>query len=352
MATSALTPNLAAATNGPADAAGFAAARAVCRRHATSFYLASIFLPNAKREAAHAVYAFCRMIAEAFDQIDEDIEGARGLRHHPAVASPVGGCATCGPTGSLDARLATFRERLDDIYAGRLELPMPESRSEPQHALHAFARTADAYEIPKQYFMDLAEGCRMDLTVARYATWSALERYCYHAAGVVGLIMTAIFGVTHSGAGEQAIKMGNAIQLTNILRDLKGDWDRGRVYLPLEDMARFRYSERDLANGAVNENFRELMRFQISRARRLYQEAAEGLCWLADDGSRLTASTMMVVHSGILDAIERNDYDVFSRRARLSSVQKMRKLRTAWRLARRTPGGALPPLFSTRRAAT
>src|SRR5688572_18142222 len=182
MATSALTPNLAAATNGPADAAGFAAARAVCRRHATSFYLASIFLPNAKREAAHAVYAFCRMIAEAFDQIDEDIEGARGLRHHPAVASPVGGCATCGPTGSLDARLATFRERLDDIYAGRLELPMPESRSEPQHALHAFARTADAYEIPKQYFMDLAEGCRMDLTVARYATWSALERYCYHAA--------------------------------------------------------------------------------------------------------------------------------------------------------------------------
>ena len=186
----------------------------------------------------------------------------------------------------------------------------------------------------------------MDLTVSRYATWSSLERYCYHSAGVLGPVMSCVFGVTHSGAAGQAIKMGNAMRLTGILRDIKQDFDRGRVYLPLEDLATFRYSERDLAAGTVNENFRELMRFQIARARRLYSEGAEGLCWVAGDGSRLTASTLAMVSSGVLDAIERQGYDVFSRRASLTTGQKLRRLPMAWRVARRGPDAALPPLFS------
>lgn len=322
----------------------FAAARAICRRHARSFYFASVFLPRAKRDAAYSVYAFCRMIDDAIDNDDPSIENASGLRQHPAVVSPIhlqqiekpAGCST------LEVRLGMFRDRLAEIYENKLELPVVESRSEAQHALRAFQETVHRYEIPKEYFLDLAEGCRMDLSVTRYATWASLEKYCYHVAGVVGLIMSCVFGLQHSGAHQQAIKMGNAMQLTNILRDVKEDWDRGRVYLPGEDLKRFDYSERDLAGALVNDNFRELMRFEIDRARRLYREGAEGLCWLAGDGSRLTASSMAAIYSGILDAIERRGYDVFSGRAHLTFGQKLRRIPRAWSLAKRQHDQPLP----------
>lgn len=322
-----------------ADAAGFEAARRICRRHARSFYFASFFLPRANRQAAYAVYAFCRMIDDAIDADDASIEGATGLRHHPVAA---GGC--CSRSG-LDVRLEMFRSVLDSVYDGSLQLPSPEARSEPQHALHTFAQTVHRYEIPRQHFLDLAEGCRMDLTVLRYATWRSLERYCYHVAGVVGLIMSCVFGLTHSDAHRQAVTMGKAMQLTNILRDIKEDWDRGRVYLPQEDLARFGYTERELAAGVVNESFRELMRFEIARARKLFYEGAEGLQWLAGDGSRLTASTMAVIYGGILDAIECRNYDVFSGRAHLGTAEKFRRLPGAWRLARRPGDQPLPRVF-------
>jgi phytoene synthase len=315
----------------PALTAAFAASRGICRRHAKSFYFASFFLPKNKRNAAYAVYAFCRMIDDAIDQDDPSIESAAG--------------SSCGSCGELESRLAMFRDRLDEIYSGQLHLPNHEFRSETQHALCAFARTVDRYEIPKGYFLDLAEGCRMDLTIKRYATWNSLEKYCYHVAGVVGLVMSCIFGVRNSGASEQAIAMGNAMQLTNILRDVKEDLARGRIYLPLEDMARFGYSESDLSRGVVNENFRRLMRFEVTRARQLYRKGAAGLCWLAGDGSRLTASTMAVIYSGILDAIERQHYDVFRHRAHLSTGQKLRRLPASWRLAKREDGEAMPRIF-------
>jgi phytoene synthase len=178
----------------------------------------------------------------------------------------------------------------------------------------------------------------MDLSIVRYATWNSLEKYCYHVAGVVGLIMSSVFGLTHSDAGKQAVMMGNAMQLTNILRDIGEDYSRGRIYLPLEDMARFGYSERDLAGGVVNDQFRELMQYEIMRARMLYQDGAEGLCWLAGDGSRFTASAMAVIYSGILDAIEKQGYDVFKRRARMNFAQKLARLPRAYRLASRAPG--------------
>ncbi len=335
----------------PALAPAFAADREICRRNARSFYFASFFLPPAKRKAAYAVYAFCRMIDDAIDVPDAALVGARAMREHPAVVSPRAlpviqshSSAHCD-VDTLDSRLEMLRDRLDDIYHDRLELPSPPSRSTQQHALHAFAQTVRRYQIPRQYFLDLAEGCRMDLTVNRYETWNDLEKYCYHVAGVVGLIMSCVFGVTHSGAFAQAITMGNAMQLTNILRDIKEDRERGRVYLPQEDQRRFGYSEDDLARGILNGNFREMMRFEIDRARQLYRTGAEGLCWLAGDGSRLTASTMAVIYSGILDAIERQDYDVFSKRAHLSTAQKFRRLPTAWRLARREADQPLPDVF-------
>lgn len=316
------------------ESAAFAAARKVCRRHAKSFYFASAFLERPKREAAYAVYAFCRRMDDAIDEAD-----AEELRPPTTV-----GVACCTPT-SLDAKLAALQRQLDDVYEGRLRLPAAAGRSEADHALHAFALTVHKYEIPKQYFLDLAAGCRMDLTKSRYATWASLETYCYHVAGVVGLIMSRIFGLTHEDAQANAVTMGNAMQLTNILRDVKEDYDRGRIYLPLEDLARFKYTERDLAAGVVNDAFRELMRFEIARARSMYRSGAEGLCRLEGGGSRLTASAMAVIYAGILQAIERQRYDVFSSRAHLTTGQKLARVPRAWQLARRRAGEPLPGVF-------
>ena len=342
MTTAVISPVCVDASDPPA----FAAARQLCRRHAKSFFFASSFLPRPKRDAAYAVYAFCRMIGDAIDlpREGESAGADQTLRHRPLEAS-----SSCCSADGLDGRLMMLRDRLDEIYDGQLELPLPASRSEAQHALRAFELTVRRYDIPKQHFLDFAHGRRTDLTVRRYATWGSLEKYCYHAAGVVGLMMAGVFGVTHSGAGAHAVKMGNAMRLTAILRDVREDHERhGRIYLPLEDLTRFRYSERDLAGGVVNDNFRELMRFEVARARTLYHEGAEGLCWLAGDGSRLAAATMATVHSGVLDAIERQQYDVFARRARLTTPQKLRRLPLAWRLARRGSDEPLPDVFRAR----
>ena len=346
----------------PADAAAFAAARAACRRDARDFFLPTAFLSRPKRDAACAVVAFCRMVREAMEAPHESLEGAGGLRHHPVAAAGFSGmapgppaaagglsspvsCTTCGPTTSLDARVALLRERLDEIYAGTLQLPAPESRSEPQHVLHAFALAVARHQIPRQYFLDLAEGLQRDRCVARYATWAALDRHCRQTAGAVALALAAVFGVTHSGAGECAVKLATGMRLTAILCDLKEDWARGKLYLPLEDLARFRYSERDLAGAVVNDRFRDLMRFEIARARGLFHEGAEGLCWLADDGSRLTVSALAAISSGVLGAIERQGLDVFSRRPNLTTGQKLRRLPLAWSLSRRGPGERLHDLF-------
>ena len=318
----------------PADALAYRAAREVCRRQAGELYFASAFLPTSKRNAAHAAFAFCRMLREAIESSGGEAEqGAAGLRHMPLSAGA--GCCSADP---LEQRVALVRDRLDDLYAGRLELPSPGGRSQEQHVLHALAASVRRYQIPRQYFLDLARGFGQDLSVSRYATWSSLDRYCQLTGGSAGLIVSAIFGVTHPDAARHAALAGKAVRLTQILRDLKSDAQRGRVYVPLEDLAAFRYSERELIGGVVNENFRRLMCFQIERARRVYREAAQGLDLLAGDGSRLTAATVLVSHAGILDAIERQGGDVFSRRPRLTKGRRFRRLPLAWRLARRRPG--------------
>lgn len=327
----------------------FAAARDMCREHGRGFYFASFFLPRRKREAAHAVYAFCRMIDEAIDVPDDQpLVGSTVRRTHPAISLPqideekaMGGCAL----DQLETRLELLRDRLDEIYGDRLELPAVESRSPQQHALAAFAHTARAFEIDKQYFLDFAAGCQMDLTVKRYPDWPALENYCDHSGGVVGLMMSCILGLQHSDAKRHTVQLGKAMQLTNILRDVRTSLDRGRIYLPQDEVERFGVSEADLASGVVSDSFRELMKFQIARARKMYQDAAEGICWLAGDGSRFTASAMAIMHAGILDAIAAQRYDVFSGRARLSISQMLAGMPRAWRLARRLSSEPEPGVF-------
>lgn len=291
----------------------FDAARRICRKHARSFYFASFFLPKPKRNAAYAVYAFCRLLDDAVD-------------NNP---------------GHEEAGIVEFESTLEQIYK---DSP-PNGDDEQSQALRAFHVTVHEYDIPKRYFLELAHGCRMDLTISRYETWADLEKYCYHVAGVVGLIMSCIFGPIDEPTQRQAILMGNAMQLTNILRDVKEDFERGRIYLPQEDLSRFRIDEKALANASVTEDFRNLMRFEIDRARSLYRDGAQGLCKLADDGSRTTACAMAVIYAGILTAIEKQHYDVFSRRAHLTFLQKIARIPRSRRLANLRLGEPIPDVF-------
>ncbi len=293
----------------PSEAA-WDACRAICRHHAKSFFFASIFLPKQKRRQAYAVYSFCRGIDDAVDT---------------------------GDPATVGERLAAFAAGLDAIYTGKPPESGNSLTDEQRLALEAFAWTVRTCEIPKQYFLDLAEGCRADLVVHRYANWAELERYCYLVAGVVGLIMCRVFGLKNQAALAQAVQMGNAMQLTNILRDVKEDSERGRIYLPADEMAAYDVTERDIAGGHATENFVSLMRFQIARTRQLYVAAAGGLGELEADGSRQTACAMAVVYAGILRAIEQQNYDVFARRARVpfGNVGKLLRVPRALRLSRR-----------------
>lgn len=337
---------------GRADFRAFYAARNVCRTDGRGLYFASAFMPGAKRDAAHAVFAFCRLIRNTIITGDE-AAGSRAarLRHYPLSAQSLttaldetgaGTSGTCCGPDSTDQRLALLRDRLGAIYGAGVELPRPESRSIEQHVLHAFAITARRYEIPKRYFIEWAESFRTDVSVSRYATWAALERQCRRSGGGAGLIASAVLGLTNSDASAYAIKAGVAIRFTKILCDLPRDAAAGRVYLPLEDLASFRYAERDLTSGRVNENFRNLMQFEVRRARQLYREAADGLCWVAGDGSRLAAATVLTWHRGLLDVIERRGFDVFSRSPTLTKAERLRLLPAAWRLARRPPDATTP----------
>ena len=281
----------------------FAAAREICRRHARSFYTASFFLPKLKRDAAYAVYAFCRLLDDATD------------------LSP--------DAATTEAALARFTALLDNVYT---QAP-PAGEDETSLAIAAFTQTVRDFAVPRAYFDELAVGCRMDLTITRYATWADLQVYCYRVAGVVGLIMCRVFELPDPAAEAQAVQMGNAMQLTNILRDVKEDWERGRIYVPGEDLLRFGVNEIDLAAGRVSDNFVALMQFEIERARSLYRESFAGLKSLPADGSRGTAAAMAVIYSGILDAIERQNYDVFTSRAHLSLPQKLMRLPKAWQVA-------------------
>jgi phytoene synthase len=322
----------------PEAATAFAAARNICRRHGGDLFFASAFLPVEKRDALLAVQAFCRLMKDAI--------GATKSSEAP-ISAPSTAAASCCSTLSVDQTLALFRDRLDQIYDHRLELPLPRFRDESQHALAALERTVHRYQIPRQSFLELADGYRMDQTVRRYATWRALEKHCSQVGGVVARMMCCILGVGHSDAGQQAMLLGNTMRLTNILRDLKEDWLRGTLYLPLEDLARFKVSQREIADGGtVTDNFQRLMQFQIARARDLYRAGAAGICWLEADGSRLAASAMAVIHAGILTAIERLGYDVFHHRAHLTSSQKLRRLAPAWRLARRKADQRMPNVFA------
>ncbi len=237
------------------------------------------------------------------------------------------------------------RERLDAVYDGRLELPRSEFRDTTQHALNAFSKTVDACGIPKTYFVELIGALAEARRVRRYATWNALQQHCRRSGGMLALAFGGALGLMSSGAAEPAVRLGSAIRLSCVLRDLRRDWAAGQLYLPLEDMARLRYSERDLTGNVLNSHFADLIRFEVSRARALYQEGSECICWLAGDGSRLAVSSVVTMYSGVLDEIERRRFNVLQPLPGLTGARKLRRFPLAWRLARRRHDERLPRLF-------
>jgi phytoene synthase len=268
----------------------FEESRRYTRRYAKTFYFASHILPREKRLAAYAVYGFCRYVDNVTD----------------AVAGQADATVLAG-------RLKALRSELDGIYA-------PDGS---RTAWSAFRETVLRYGIPREYFHALIRGVEMDLVKTRYTSYAELQEYCYCVASVVGLIMTCVFGTSSEQALAPAADLGTAMQLTNILRDVGEDLRMGRVYIPQEEIVRFGVMQEDLVSGRVTENFRELMRFQIERARGLYRRAELGIPYLTNDGSRFCVQLMGTTYAGILDVIEKNGYDVFSRRASVPFLRKV-----------------------------
>jgi phytoene synthase len=205
----------------------------------------------------------------------------------------------------------------------------------------ALVDTLERFPMDIQPFRDMIAGQHMDLYRSRYKTFDELRLYCYRVAGTVGLMSTAIMGVElpRSQAPwqtpelyipfKEAISLGIAAQITNILRDVGEDARRGRIYLPLDDMALFDYTEEDLFKGIVDDRWRALMQFQVQRARNFYAEAEQGIRALSADG-RWPVWASMMLYSQILNVIEENNYDVFSRRAFVPDSRKMLSLPVAW----------------------
>lgn len=273
--------------------ASYAECRGVARRAASNFYYAFYMLPRAKRDALCALYAFMRLV--------DDVSDAEG----PSARTPEN-------LAAQRTALVRWRNLLDQAVAG-------ETAQHP--ILPAFADTIQRYRIPPRYFHDLISGAEMDLTETRYATFERLQEYCYRVAGTVGLTCLSVFGSDHAHTPELAERLGIAFQLTNILRDVRGDLALGRVYLPAEDLARCGCLAEDLARGVVTPPVRELLRLQAERAWRFYAEGAPLLGRIHPD-SRAALWALIRIYSSLLARIEERDFDVFSTRVRLTAAEK------------------------------
>jgi phytoene synthase len=269
------------------------------------------------------VYAFCRVTDDLVDEAAPPV-GSISSAGNPAPpgAIPGGTPAPAGvlfPAGRPLEQLKAWRAELDACFRG-----------EPTHPVtRRLAETLLTFRIPHSYFEELLNGVEMDLTTSRYATFAELQQYCHRVAGVVGLMCIEIFGYRHPATRMYAERLGTAFQLTNILRDLGTDADRGRIYLPQEDLERFRVPEADLLARRKSPAFHEMMRFEVGRARQYYA-AARTVLPTEDRQSMLAAEIMGAIYARILDRIEAANYDVFSRRIRLSNMHRLWLATRCW----------------------
>ena len=264
----------------------------IAAHHSKSFYMASELLPKEKRSAVRALYAFCRTVDDIVDE---------------------------GTLFGRDVELDYWRQLAKGLIHPRAG----------DMVAQAWVDTRNRYHIPAHYALQLIDGVSRDLGQVCYLTFDDLTTYCYGVASTVGLMSMHIVGFKGDDAIPYAIKLGVALQMTNILRDIGEDFRNGRVYLPQEELESYGISRADLESGRVDTKWRQFMQFQIFRTRQLYAESTKGLNFLERDG-RLSIGAASSFYQGILDTIERNDYDVFSRRASLSNWDKLKRLPWLW----------------------
>lgn len=263
---------------------------ALCQRVAKSqakhFYYGLRFLDEQKREALFAIYAFLRKC----DDLSDDVK-----RENPQAA------------------FEQWRLALSEAYEGK---------TDRDPILPAFAKAVSKYQIPRSLFEDLIEGTESDLKTTRYENFEQLHLYCYRVASTVGLMTIQVLGAKSEISKEAAKKLGLAFQLTNILRDIREDASMGRIYIPLEDLRRFRVSQEDILQGRNSDGFVRLMQFEAIRAQSFYNAAAPLLTEL-DFRSRLSIAVMARIYRALLNKIERKNFQVLTAPVRLSQGEKV-----------------------------
>lgn len=289
--------------SGDADALSlaYAACARLTAKYSRTFYMASGLLPEPKRQAVRALYAFCRVTDDIVDATDGTAEerrialsrwGEQSLQAHPLI------------NASTNALVAM-----------------------------AWADARSRYSVPIGYAQQLIEGVGRDLVQPRYQTFDELAAYSYGVASTVGLMAMHIIGFAGSDALPYAVRLGVALQMTNILRDVGEDWRNGRLYLPADELAEYGLSETDIAHmaetGRVDARWRAFMRFQIRRNHALYVDGMPGIRLLNRDG-RFAIGAASELYRAILANIEAHDYNVFVRRASVSKTGKLRRLPGIW----------------------
>ena len=258
----------------------------------SSFYYAFLFLPKPRRGAITAFYAFCR---EVDDVVDETAD--------PGVAR---------------TKLAWWQSEIGKSFSGQPSHPV----------MKALMPLAATYKIEARHLLAVVEGCQMDLEQTRYLDYPNLQRYCHLVAGVVGEVAASIFGQTQPQTTQYAHTLGQALQLTNIIRDVGEDAMRGRIYLPVNELQQFDVKAHEILKRAYSDRFTALMKFQAARAHRLYDEAFS-LLPKADRRTQKPGLMMASIYRTLLREIERDNFQVMHQRV---SLTPLRKLWLAWRV--------------------
>jgi len=271
------------------------ASYAECKRlnalHGKTYFLATLLLPKAKRPFVHALYGFARYA----DEIVDDLASELSIEEKAQALSSWG-----------DGVLADLKKGTSVDHVGR-----------------ALIDTVKRFEIPHEHFEAFLHSMTMDLTVQEYETYEDLLEYVYGSAAVIGLEMVPILGPLHKDAYEAAKKLGIAFQLANFIRDVDEDLDRGRVYLPIKELAQFGVTREMLEERVLTPEIVEALKFQIARVRQLQAEATPGIAML-EASSRPCIEAASTLYCGIVDEVEKIGYDIFNQRAKTSTARRIR----------------------------
>ena len=263
----------------------------------TSFSYSFLVLPAEQRRAIGVVWDFCRAVDDAVDEAES-----------PATAA---------------TEVVKWREEVARLFGADTPLTPQAKNLKPY---------VETFSLSRQPFDDLVDGVEMDLRRSRYDTFDELIGYCRRVASAVGVMCIEVFGCRDSRSREYAFSLGLALQITNIVRDIKADLKQGRIYLPQEDLARFGVSERALASGVMTDAIRKLLAHECQRARQFYTAAAQAMPH-AESRKLVAAEIMGAIYFEILQRIERRGYDVFTERIRVPKLQRARIALQIWALS-------------------